>query len=115
MHCSQPSSSRHDRILVLEREHEVVADLEQRGDHAPPLDVAPARHAVAGGAVLALPRARARDAVDVQDVLLQLPVLRVGVEDAVAELLDEDDRVDQLPDQVARIEVEAPVVAVRGA
>src|SRR5690554_5022131 len=37
---------RHDRILVLEREHEVVADLEQRGDDAPPPDVAPAGHAV---------------------------------------------------------------------
>src|SRR5713226_348175 len=102
---------RHDRILVLEREHVVVALLEQRGHHALPRHVAPAGDAVAGGAVGALPGAGRGDAVDVEDVLLELPVLRVRVEDPLAESLDEDDRVDHLPDQVARVEVEAPVVA----
>src|SRR3954453_10097367 len=102
---------RHDRILVLERKHEVVADLEQRRHHSPPFHVAPAGDAITGGAVATLPRAGPGHAVDVDDVLLELPVLRVRMEDPRAEFLDEDDGVDHLPDQVAGIEVEAPVVA----
>src|SRR5947207_9444889 len=43
---------------------------------------------------------------------MELPVLRMRLEDPLAELLDEDERVEHLPDQVARVEVEAPVVAV---
>src|SRR5436190_636398 len=80
---------RHDRILVLERKHEVVADLEQRGDHSPRFHVAPAGDAITGGAVATLPRPGLGHAVDVDDVLLVLPVLRVRVEDPRADLLDE--------------------------
>ncbi len=91
-------------VLVLDRDHVVVADRVQRGDEPPPVDLAEA------GQPRHLPADAAREgAVAVEAVAPDLEILRVRVEDAVGEVVDGALVVDLQPDEVRRVDVEPEV------
>src|SRR5215211_5820927 len=92
-------------ILMLDREHVVVADGVQGGDEATPLHLAEAgepRHLPADPA--------GEGPVAVEPVAPHLEVLRMGVEDPVGIVVDGPLVVDHQPDEVRGVDVEPEVL-----
>src|SRR5687767_982904 len=96
----------HTRVLPLDRERALVADPVERPHDRLELHVAvPGRDEVPAPAAVAEVEVRVEDrAVAVE---IDLRVLYMDVEDPVRERVEELGRVDELPDQVARVEVES--------
>src|SRR5688572_2674878 len=100
----------HPGVFPLDGEGTLVADAVEGADDRLELDVAVAgRHEVPAAAAVAEVEVGGEDAVAAVDE--DLGVLDVAVVDAVGELVDELGRIDELPDQVGRVEVEAELLA----
>lgn len=94
-------------VLVLDDQRAVVADLEQRGDVAGPVDHAESRNAKAISALADAATFGTNDAVVVLGLGQKLGVLGVGVVDAGAEVTNGTQVVDAQPDQVGRVRTKA--------
>src|SRR5579872_5300220 len=87
-------------VLVLDRNHAVIAAAAKRGNILAPLDAPEARNYVA-------PPTRSLVADRAPLHVVDLGVLTVRVKYPVRELVDGVDIVDVLPQQMGRVEVEA--------
>src|SRR5690606_14586392 len=100
----------HAAVFPFDGQGAGVADVVQRADDFLEVHAAAAQGtevpAATRVAEVEVARKDARAAVELDD-----GVLHVDVVDAVAEAADELDRIDALPEQVARVEVEAELLA----
>src|SRR5688572_5279048 len=96
----------HPRVLPLDGERPLVADPVERADHLLEVDVAvTGRDEIPAAALAAEVEVAAEDRRAAVEATLG--VLDVDVVDAVAELVDERRRVEELVLEVARVEVDA--------
>ena len=105
---------REQRILVLDRERAVVARRAERIDElAPELDGMPGADRAEDPAPLGRPVAgdRLEHAVEREELVLEARVLRMHVEDRIAERVHAGERIHALPEQVRGIEVDADALA----
>src|SRR5260370_19646567 len=88
-------------------QNEVVAHLKERRQYPAPIDVTPSRNTEAESAATANPRAVGNDPGPRYCLFNNLRILGVRMIDAVPEFVNKKYRVDQLPNQVTRVEVKS--------